>query len=170
MDEDTGNVVVFNVNQRSAHQMSWRKRGFLPVQKTWKKRGSRSAGLVLTAMYLSAGPWPRTSHTPIINRMCGTSLSGWSKSSQTKSSKRVVRNWPHGYNPFPFTYGGLQEPAMVAKSSSVKSGSQCMLDHMLPTSTSGQVTSIFIDVTTNVFLPQRPRRVVVGLSQACKLT
>ena len=102
MDEDTGNVVVFNVNQVSEVSSSnvAEKEGFSPCAKDLEEKGSRSAGLVLTAMYLSAAAWPRTSHALIINRMCGTSLSGWSKSSQTKSSKRGVRNWPHGYNHF----------------------------------------------------------------------
>ena len=128
MDEDTGNVVVFNVNQVSEVSSSKvvEKEGFSPCAEDLEEKGVKisriGADHHISISSRMAKDFPPT---PIINRMCDTSLSGWSKSSQTKSSKRGVRNWPHGYSPFPFTYGGLQEPAMVARSSSLKSGSQC---------------------------------------------
>ena len=65
----------------------------------------------------------RTSHTPTTSMMFGISPSGWSKNLQTKPNKRVVRNWPHGYNPFPITFGGARQPAMGMCSFCVKSGS-----------------------------------------------
>ena len=56
MDEDSGDVVAFNVVQvsKSAHQMPWRKRAFLAAFKTWRKRGSQLTGLLQTATFPSA--------------------------------------------------------------------------------------------------------------------
>ena len=44
----------------------------------------------------SAVAWPRITLTSIINMMFGTFQSGWSKNSQIRPSKRVVRTWSHG--------------------------------------------------------------------------
>ena len=56
MDEDSGDVVAFNVVQvsKSAHQMPWRKRAFLAAFKTCRKKGSQLTGLLQTAMFPSA--------------------------------------------------------------------------------------------------------------------
>ena len=110
---------------RCPRLMQWRKRASPDALKCWKGRELTSPEWQQTAMYPSPAACPRTTHTLVINMMNGICPSGWSKSWQTRLSKRVARSWPHGYSPSPTTYGGLLQHVMAVSRCCGKSGSQC---------------------------------------------
>ena len=169
MDEDTGNVVAFNVVQVTEVSSSdaMEKEGFTRCIEMLEGKGVNISRVTTDRHVSISSRMAKDYPTLTINMMFGTYPSGWSKSSQTKSNKRVVRNWHHGYNQFPITCGGLLQPAMVTPSFYVKSGSQCWI--MFPTNTSGQGILISVSAATGAFHPPKLRK-SVGSSLAHQLT
>ena len=72
--------------------------------KRWISWGHHACLLVIHSFIA----W-RTSHTPTTNHQYDVwHLSKWMVKKLTKPNKRVVGNWPLGYNPFPIAFGGAK--------------------------------------------------------------
>ena len=125
MDEDSGDVVAFNVVQVSEVSSSnaMEKEGFSRCLQDLEEKGIM-INRIATDRHVSISSSMKKDFPHINHQYDVWHLSKWVVKKRTnKANKRVVRNWPHGYNPFPITFGGAQQPAMGMCSFCVKSGS-----------------------------------------------